>query len=352
MNTERIQTLIETYALPRFRGEQLRQAFFREHAASFDAITTLPKALRQKLDEEQSVLTVKPELVMRSKEGNAFKALMVLSDGLRIETVLLMPKPGLWTTCISSQVGCALKCSFCATGRLGFTRNLSAEEITDQVLFWRQFMDREIQGQQLQNVVYMGMGEPFQNKQAVFASLSELSNNDTFNMGSRHLSVSTAGLVPAMMEMADTHPQVNLALSLHAANDDLRLKLMPINKKWTLEKLADAIRYWLDKTNRKLFIEYILIDGTNDKPKHAEELANWLLQFGRPHLIHVNLIPCNPTDNQVEGSRPDTARAFKQALDNRHIMATIHKTLGRDLDGACGQLALKTKQANSEAASQ
>ncbi len=341
MNDRKIQQIVTEQELPRFRADQLRNGFFNLHRKDFESITTLSRDLRAKLTAQYTAMTVTTDRLLRSSDGLAFKALLSLEDGKRIETVLLCPKPGLWSCCISSQVGCALGCSFCATGKLGFTRNLTDEEISDQVLFWRQFMAEEIPEATLTNVVYMGMGEPFQNKKAVFASLDELMNPGTFGIGARHLSVSTSGLVPAMKEMADRYPQVNLALSLHAANDELRLEMMPINKKFTLELLAEAIAYYVKTTNRKLFIEYILIDGKNDSSRHADELAKYLRQFHTPHLLTVNLIPCNPTDQHLQASSRTTARAFKDYLISHGISATIRKTLGRDLDGACGQLALK-----------
>jgi 23S rRNA (adenine(2503)-C(2))-methyltransferase len=341
MNDARIITLTTTLALPAYRATQLREAFFRQHVPDFAGVTTWPKALREQAATLGPAMSARPVVVLRARDGLAVKALLELADGKRIETVLLCPKPGLWSCCISSQVGCALGCKFCATGRLGFTRHLTSEEITDQVLYWRQYLHQHLPGETLQNIVYMGMGEPLHNDKEVFASLDELMNPVTFGIGARHLSVSTSGLVPGILAMADRYPQVNLALSLHAANDALRLSLMPVNKKYPLAKLAEAIHYYFSKANRKLFIEYILIAGRNDQPVHAAELADYLRQFGKGHLLHVNLIPCNPTDNELPGSAKDAARAFRQQLLDLGVPATIRKTLGRELDGACGQLALK-----------
>lgn len=341
MDSQRIQQIVAEQDLKPFRAKQLANAFFQQHVRHYEEITTFPKDLRATLDRAHPPLTLGPEMVLRSQSGNAVKALLTLQDGHRIETVLLSPKPGLWTTCISSQVGCALMCTFCATGKLGLQRHLSSEEITDQVLFWRQYMARELPEERLDNVVYMGMGEPLHNREGVFASLAELMNPETFAMGARHLSVSTSGLAPHMRELTDRFPQVNLAVSLHAANDDLRLSLMPVNKRWNLAAVGDAIRYHMEQTNRKVFIEYILIAGKNDQPVHADELAVYLRQLESPHLLHVNLIPCNPTDADMAGSSRDASQAFRDRLSRQGVMATIRKTLGRDLEGACGQLALK-----------
>jgi len=341
MNDAKIAQLSAALGLPAFRATQLREAFFRQQVTDYAGVTTWPKALREQAAALFPAMSMRTAVVQRSRDGLAVKALLELADGKRIESVLLCPKPGLWSCCISSQVGCALGCKFCATGRLGFTRHLTSEEITDQVLYWRQYLRQHLPEETLQNIVYMGMGEPLHNDKEVFASLDELMNPATFGIGARHLSVSTSGLVPGMMAMADRYPQVNLALSLHAANDSLRLALMPVNKKYPLAKLAEAIHYYFSKANRKLFIEYILIAGRNDQPEHAEELAEYLRQFGKGHLLHVNLIPCNPTDNDLPGSAKEAARAFRLRLLNLGVPSTIRKTLGRELDGACGQLALK-----------
>ena len=343
MDSEKLATIAEEQGLPAFRLRQMREWFFEKHAVGFDEITSLSRDLRNKLSETYQVLTIEPEKVLVSADGRAHKGIFNLHDGRRIESVLLNPKPGLWSTCISSQAGCALKCTFCATGTLGFFRNLTTEEITDQVLFWRQYIRVNDIDARLSNVVYMGMGEPMHNKKGVFASLRELMNPETFGIGARHLSVSTAGLVPAMREFVDNFPQVNLALSLHAANDELRLKLMPINKAYPLEKLADTLRYAMEQTNRKIFIEYIMLEGENDSDKHANELADYLLSIGRPALLHCNLIVYNPTDTPAHHRQAtrQRARAFCDVLSARGLPATIRRNLGRDVEGACGQLALK-----------
>ncbi len=340
MNSIRLKHIQSTYDLPDYRVSQLRTAFFDQHLPGFDDVTTLSKALRQRLLEEESVLTVSVHKVFTSVQKNAVKALLRLKDEHLIETVLLNPKPGLWTCCISSQVGCLLGCTFCATGKMGFLRQLTSEEITDQVLFWRFYMAEHRPKDSLNNVVYMGMGEPFHNKNEVFDSIDELMNGDTFDLGARHLSVSTSGLVPVIYEFADRFKQVNLAISLHAPNDELRLKLMPVNKAYPLDKLMGAIDYYLNNTNRKIFIEYILLDGENDSASCADQLAELLGTIKKKHLVHVNLIVYNTTDSAHSQSSRETARAFKERLHKHRVKATIRKNLGRDINGACGQLAL------------
>ena len=340
MDSNRITDIVEKYRFKPFRKKQLTQAFFGDFSEHISDVTTLSKGDRDRLKGE-SVLAININEVYASEDGRCYKALVGLSDGKFVETVLMAPRPDYWTTCISSQAGCALACSFCATGKLGLLRNLKAEEITDQVLFWLQFIKKHDLNIKLRNVVYMGMGEPFQNRRQVYASLQELMNPDTFGFGARHLSVSTAGLVKPIYEMAEQFPQVNLALSLHAANDELREKLMPINKSYNLEDLAKALSDYMAKTNRKVFVEYILLENENDTPEHAKELATYLKSIKPFKLLHVNLIVYNPTDSVHAQSPKDVARRFLYVLEKNGVSATIRKNLGRDIDGACGQLAGK-----------
>ena len=339
MNSEKINTLIEKYGLQKFRAKQLANAFFENGVSSYDEVSTLKKELREQLKEEPA-MTVKLDRMFISGDKRAHKALLKLHDGRLIETVLMNPMPGHWTACISSQVGCALACTFCATGQMGLLRNLTSEEISDQVLFWRHYIHQSEMDIRLNNVVYMGMGEPFHNRKEVFKSLAELTNPETFGMGSRHISVSTSGLTQGIDELAEKFPQVNLALSLHSANEAVRDSIMPINRKFNLYKLADTLNNYIDKTNRKVFIEYILLEGENDSMESAEELARYLREIKKPHLMHVNLIVYNKTDSDHQQSSKMQAGRFKNHLLDNGISATIRKNLGRDIDGACGQLAV------------
>lgn len=343
MNRARIAAIVQRHGWPSYKEKQLLDAIFKQEIADFSAVTTLSRDERAALADED-ILTLSLHRLLVSSSKNAYKALLRLkSSGRLIETVLLNPKPGLWSTCISSQVGCAMACSFCATGKMGFRQNLTAEEISDQVLFWRQYLrTNQIQDERagkparLSNVVYMGMGEPFANSEAVFSSLSELIASDGFNLASRHIAISTSGLIPGIKKLGEEFPQVNLALSLHAATDDLRGRLMPVNKAFPLAKLAEALCTYLDLTKRKIFLEYILLKGENDNDGHARQLAAWIKKLRRPHLLHVNLIVYNQTNSgHRESERP---RTFKEILADNGIQATIRKNLGRDILAACGQL--------------
>lgn len=340
MNTERINQIVEKYGLQKFRVAQLKKALFEDYASSYSEISTLKKDLREQLEKEEPILCMQEHVVQESSDKRTFKALLKLHDGRYIETVLMSPKPDHWTACISSQVGCAMACTFCATGSMGLLRNLTSEEISDQVLFWKQFIKKRNLDARLQNVVYMGMGEPFHNKRQVFDSINELNNPDTFNMGSRHISVSTSGLLKPIYEMAEKFPQVNLAISLHAANDTLRTELMPINKSFPLDRLAEALTDYLAKTNRKIFIEYILLDNDNDSLENAAELVEFINKVQPKKLLHVNLIVYNQTDSHHRQASRENARIFKDYLIDNGVSATIRKNLGRDIDGACGQLAV------------
>jgi len=359
MNLKRIDQIIETYNWPKFKRQQLIDGVFKQYVSGFNEISTLSKKERSEVNDEH-ILSLEAYKIFVSKEGNAFKALFKLrSSGRLIESVLLSPKTGLWSCCVSSQVGCAMGCSFCATGTMGLLQDLSAEEISDQVLFWKQYIAKEkvlsssnrnlrIQNKKkeklarLSNVVFMGMGEPMANMDAVCEAISELINKDGMNLASRNISVSTSGLVSGMIRLADEFPQVNLALSLHAANDELRSKLMPVvNKAFPLKKLSETLKKYFVKTNRKVFIEYILLDKENDDEKSAYELVKFIKDLNAPHLTHVNLIVYNKTDSEHEESTREQARKFKQILLNEGVQATIRKNLGRDIMAACGQLVVE-----------
>jgi 23S rRNA (adenine2503-C2)-methyltransferase len=340
MDSIRIENIIADYGLQKFRANQLKDAIFNHSVSSYDEVSTLKKDLREKLKVEQPLLCLSEHKIFKSSDKRTYKALLKLEDGRIIESVLMSPKPDHWTACISSQVGCAMACTFCATGTMGLLRNLTSEEISDQVLFWRQFIKKNGVDARLNNVVYMGMGEPFHNKTKVFASVDELRNPETFNMGSRHISISTSGLLKPIYEMAERFPQVNLAISLHAANDTLRTGMMPVNKAFPLEKLAEALTDYLAKTKRKVFLEYILLDNENDSLKHADELVAFTARVQPRKLLHVNLIVYNQTDSAHRQASRENATRFKDHLQDQGVSVTIRKNLGRDIDGACGQLAV------------
>ena len=344
MDLARVGQALAGLKAPAYRLEQVRRAVYGEAAGSYEEISVLPAALREGLERAAPLMSVTPKRVDVSSDGRARKALLSLADGKIVETVLLRPSPTRWTTCISCQVGCAIGCTFCATGLMGLERNLTPEEITDQVLFWRQYMRREGLPGRLDNVVYMGMGEPFAVYDAMAESLKRLMDQKQFAIGARHISVSTSGLAPQIERFGRDFPQVNLALSLHAADDRLRTGLVPVNKAHSLARLAEALKTYLQATSRKVFLEYVLLRGENDRPEDAKSLIAYVKSIGEPALLHVNLIIFNKTDTPHDASSEESARSFQRRLLDAGIKATVRQNLGRDIQGACGQLIVEEKE--------
>lgn len=271
-----------------------------------------------------------------SKADKAAKALLTLQDGRQIETVLLKPQDT-WSVCVSSQVGCPLHCSFCSTGKMGFRRDLTDEEIADQVLMWYQYVRKEKLGERISSVVFMGMGEPLLNYLNVVKAAQTLSNPDYLNIGARHISVSTAGIADKLHKLAVDLPQANLAVSLHNADDAERSKLMPVNRRFNLEELQKAVEEYIAMTGRQVFLEYAVLENVNSRPEHIRKLAKWIYGIKDNYLIHVNLIACNlgrgmKTDDKV-------VKDFAAAVKAMGIGVTIRKSMGNDVLAACGQLA-------------
>jgi len=251
MNIDNLEKILAKTNQPKFRINQIKKAIFQDGVSAFLEISTLPKDLRETLDGEVKILSFSPVKILKSIDGRSIKALLKLKDENLIETVLISPKPEIWSACVSSQVGCPLGCSFCATGKGGFKRNLTAEEITDQVLFWRQYLKKNKIAGIFSNIVYMGMGEPFLNWEEVSQSLKNLTDPELFGFGSRSLSISTAGIPEGMEKLAKFFPQINLAISLHFGDNKKRSKFMPINKKYNLENLSEAIGNYFKKPEEK-----------------------------------------------------------------------------------------------------
>lgn len=339
MDIARLDAILADTGQPAFRRAQILKAVLRDGVSSFRDITTLDTQLRATLDAQLSILPFVPLRVVRSADGRAVKALLQLADRQCIETVLIAPKPAQWTACISSQVGCAMGCAFCATGKNGIARNLSADEIAAQALFWRQYVRRQQCVGTFARIVYMGMGEPFHNWDAVAASIDMLTDLALYAFARRALSVSTSGLAPGIRRFADACDQVNLAVSLHFATDDKRSRYMPVNRRYGLAELADALRYYFTKNNRKVFMEYIMLDGINDTPDDARHLIAYLRSIGRVDLLHVNLIRYNVTDATFAPSPVERVRAFRDQLIAARVPCTIRKSIGDDIHSACGQLA-------------
>ncbi len=335
--TARLAEFFAARGEPAYRTGQVEEWVWTQGARSFDEMTNLPASLREALGEAFSLTPIEPDYVARSRDGTV-KHLWRLEDGERVESVLIPTRDRL-TLCLSSQAGCALACRFCATGYFGFRRQLRAAEIVaqyrDSLHLAREDMGRPASNS-ISNVVYMGMGEPLANLDGVIGSLASLHGG--FGLGARRITVSTVGLIPGILELARRPEPFELAVSLHAPSHDLRLELMPIEKRYPLPDLFEALRTYQSYKNRRISFEYTLIRGVNDDPALAELLA----ELARGLICFVNLIPFNPIPSRPEWG-PSSAEAiarFSEALAARGVGNAVRRPRGRDIAAACGQLRL------------
>jgi 23S rRNA (adenine2503-C2)-methyltransferase len=333
MDIKNLETILKSE--PAFRLKQAKQAVFVDLIDDWSKATNFSLLLREKLNKE-CPLEINAE-IFKSQDKHSLKALIQLADGLKIETVLLKHGGGRNTVCVSSQVGCALGCLFCATGKMGFKRNLTSDEIVEQVLFWARHLKKE--NVRVANLVFMGMGEPFLNYEEVMAAIKILNDKNGLNIGARHISISTIGTSNGIKKLAEEKLQLNLALSLHAPNDGTRAKIIPYNNAYPIKNLVKDVNYYLEQTGRRVMIEYLMIDGFNDSREQALELAE-LLKNINPPLFFVNLIAYNPTAD----FKPSSTRKifeFKKILRDKKIDVTERYRFGQDIKAACGQLAGK-----------
>lgn len=323
-----------------YRYSQIKQAVYGDLVKDPQDITTLSKELRESLAGDFVVSTLQLEKVQTSEDGTQ-KFLFKTQDEKYVESVLMRHKTGRLTLCISSQIGCPVKCVFCSTGTMGFGRNLEAHEILGQVLAVNQFLRAE-EGR-VRNIVFMGMGEPLLNFDNVLRALQRLNDPKAFGIGIRHLTISTSGIVPKIRALMEQDMLVNLAVSLHAPNDELRTKIMPINNAYPLKDLMAVLDEYTAKTNKRIFYEYVMLKGKNDSIKHAHELG--ILLKGK--MAHVNLIPFNPGGSleDLQCSSKTVMKTFQETLQKYNIPVTLRYTLGQDIDAACGQLAAKESKA-------
>ena len=328
-----LEELLQGWGEQRFRAKQLWSWLYEQRVGSFDEMSNLPKALREKLVAETVLGTLQLEAEQVSVDGT-IKRLYRLPDGQLIESVLMEYDDERRTACISTQVGCAMGCVFCATGQMGFSRHLTSDEIFEQAMYFAR--DLEARGERLSNVVLMGMGEPFHNYEPSLIAVRRMM--DDLGIGARHITMSTVGLVPMIRRFADEGLQVKLAVSLHAATDAEREALLPVNKKWSLKELISACHYYVEKSGRRISFEWTLIQGENDTPEQAHALGKLL----RGLMCHVNVIPLNPTTGYHKGpsavGRIDT---FIATLAEYGIPATMRVRRGIDIDAGCGQLKSK-----------
>jgi len=341
MDLKKIAAWLSDNGHAEFRLKQITDAVYKKGSASFEEITALPEPLRNAIKHKFRILAIEPETILESKTGDAVKGSFWLKDKQKVESVLLNLFPGKWSICVSTQVGCPVQCVFCATGRRGLKRNLSPDEIISQHIFWANYLKKYRPGEKIGGVVYMGMGEPFLNYESVAESLRIMTDPDLIGLGDRHISVSTVGHVPGIRRFAKDFPQINLAVSLHAVENELRSKLVPLNDKYPLDQISKALKDYIYATKRKVFIEYVMLGGVNDSQSSARRLSEWLKGVASPKYFTVNIIPYNATAHDFKAPTKERVAAFSNLLLTLNISSTIRKSLGADIIGACGQLADK-----------
>ena len=330
-NLEELKEVLKELGEKPYRAEQIFKWIMQENVTSFDEMTNISIELRNKLKEKFDLHVFKILQKQVSKDGTK-KYLFDVLDGNAIESVLMEYKHG-FTICVSSQIGCKMGCKFCASTGVKFSRNLTAGEIVEQLLAIQR--DENIK---ISNLVFMGIGEPLDNYDNVMKAIAILNNPKGINMGARHISISTSGLVPRIYELADKNIQCTLSISLHSANNEKRSQMMPVNNVYNIEELMKACKYYTEKTNKRISFEYALAKENNDNLADAKELVKLL----RGMLCHVNLIPINKIENgKYSKSTNENILKFRDYLNEKGIVATIRRELGSDIDAACGQLRKK-----------
>lgn len=328
MDLVKLKEFLDSQNLPAFRFRQIVKNYYSGRYVKFDQMTDLSLGLRSQLSSQFSLYSVVEEKIIGDQSTQ--KVLLKLEDKQKIESVLMNYDDWI-TACVSSQVGCALNCQFCATGKMGFIRNLTPEEIIDQIIYWNQKISPSFVGR----VVFMGMGEPFLNWDNLLAALEIINSSTGLNIGARKISISTAGVADKIIEFANLDTQINLAISLHSANQSFRETIMPIAKKYNLEELKKACLYYANKTNRQLFFEYALTDK-NTSQNDAQLLANFIHSH---HLFFVNLIPLNPVEDGLDCATKEQQEKFMNSLDQLGIIYSLRRSFGQKFSAACGQLA-------------
>lgn len=326
--------LVKGWGEPAYRAKQIWQGLYKNIWINPSEFSNLPQSLREKMDVNLRFDILEPTLKLDSTDGQTRKTLFRLPDGRQVEAVL-MRYDRRKTLCISTQVGCAMGCTFCATGQMGFTRHLSSGEIVAQVMYYARLLQAE--GEVVTNVVLMGMGEPFHNYNNTMQAIDRLNDPEGYNFGARRFTISTSGLVPAIRQFAQEKRQINLAVSLHATEDEKRSSMMPVNKRYDIEELIAACREYVQLTGRRITFEWALIHEINDTPEEARKLSALLKGL----LCHVNAIPLNPTTGYSgQATTRERALAFKEVLEKNGIPCTIRMRRGIDIQAGCGQLAV------------
>ena len=342
MDLDELKTFIKDMGEPAFRAKQLFEWMHKSLIESFDECTNLSKVFRERLNSEAKLTELKPVEVFKSKIDDTRKYLFALSDGNIIESVRMKYEHGN-SVCISSQVGCRMGCKFCASTLDGLVRNLTAGEMLDQV-----YSIQRLLGERVSNIVVMGSGEPMDNYENIVKFVRIISSDMGLNISQRNITVSTCGIVPKIRQLADEGLNITLALSLHAPNDEIRKTIMPVANKYALKDVISACDYYFKKTGRRVSYEYSLVAGVNDNIEEAKKLVK--LVNGRN--IHINLIPVNPIkERDFKQSDKLKVKAFRDFLEKKGVNATVRREMGRDIDGACGQLRRRFIETNGESES-
>ncbi|KXH87095.1 23S rRNA (adenine(2503)-C(2))-methyltransferase RlmN [Sporosarcina sp. HYO08] len=346
LTIDQLTEWIVEHGQKKFRAAQIWDWLYKKRVTNFEDMKNINKECIQLLADHFVIQTLEQTVKQESKDGT-IKFLFRLEDGNLIETVL-MKFPYGYSVCVTTQVGCNIGCSFCASGLLKKSRDLDAGEIVEQIMKVQFHLDAKGQGERVSHIVVMGIGEPFDNYTNLMNFLRVINDQKGLSIGARHITVSTSGLTPKIKEFADEDIQINLAVSLHAPNNALRSRIMKINKAFPIEKLMDAIDYYLQSKNRRITFEYIMLHDVNDHIEEAQQLAR-LLENKR-HLSYVNLIPYNPVDehDQYRRSTPEAIKAFYETLKKKGIPCGVRLEQGTDIDAACGQL--RSKQIKKESA--
>ncbi|NCB20405.1 MAG: 23S rRNA (adenine(2503)-C(2))-methyltransferase RlmN [Clostridia bacterium] len=327
-------------ALPKYRFNQAFQAVYQDYISDWQELSVFPLALRADLNLI-CPLTINGKVIKDGTNRDTEKALITYKDGVVVETVLIRHRDKRHTLCLSTQAGCPLACSFCATGNAGFQRDLTSEEIQQQYIFWARELKQKKIKERIDNLVFMGMGEPFLNYDNFINAAKEFHNPEKFNIGSRRMSVSTSGIVEGIKKLATEKMQVNLAVSLHAPVDSLRIRLMPIAKKYSINNILKAVDFYIAKTGRRVMFEYLMLKNINDGDDDAEALSLIM----RKKLYLINLIPYNPTGN-FQASSPIRIEQFKKKLEELGVAVTCRHSQGQSINAACGQLAGEKKRSS------
>lgn len=333
MNITKLGNLLQKNGEPRYRFSQIKKAYFQNLAPGFKHITSLPEPLRQTLEKNLPFDETEVTKLEKSPDGKTIKNLLRLADGEMVESVL-MKHPHWITVCLSTQVGCPLDCAFCATGALGFKRNLTPPEIYEQIVHWNRYLIKE--GKKITHLVFMGMGEPFLNWDNLWESLEIITDPEALGIGERKIAISTAGVTPRIKDFTAKNTQINLAVSLNAPTQEVREKIMPVAVKYPLPDLLEACREYIDQTKRKLFFEYVLVDKVNDSVEMAQKLTQILKKH---YLYHLNLINLNKTCRELEPATKERFTAFVEVLKKNKVPHTIRQSYGIPLSAGCGQLA-------------